>query len=196
VRPLTARDVDKRWLADGRLDDQYPYLPIQDPLPAERRRGHPKIMPVFPKDLPRQLHLSAQPATPGQASAPAPSSRRHGNSSRRPRPRRGRKSATRRLAPSTQRIPSSFKEAGDILEQSQHSSPIARVVRNRKTKKTAKKVAKRTAVLTVVSDAEEVGDAEDAEVVQGPEMPAQPVLRKTRSGRVVKPTSKVSAKTC
>jgi hypothetical protein len=117
VRPLTARDVDKRWLADGRLDDQYPYLPIQDPLPAERRRGHPKIMPVFPKDLPRQLHLSAQPATPGQASAPAPSSRRHGNSSRRPRPRRGRKSATRRLVPSTQRIPSSFKEAGDICEE-------------------------------------------------------------------------------
>ena len=65
----------------------------------------------------------------------------------------------------------------------------------RKSKTTAmkvtKRVSKRTAVSRTVPDAEEE-DAEE-EGTQD-ELPAQPILRKTRSGRVVKPTEKLAAK--
>jgi hypothetical protein len=60
LRPLTVQDVDKRWLSDSRVDQNHPYLRIQDPPAAESRCGRPRSIPIMLQALPRQLHRCMQ----------------------------------------------------------------------------------------------------------------------------------------
>jgi hypothetical protein len=212
IRPLTVEDVDKRWLSDSRVDENHPYLRIQDPPAAEASRGRPRNQPIKPASLPPGLQILLRPGRtvpaqrqpPREGAATPRRSQQQGSQSGRPRPRSGHRARsgaaqpTRRLAGSTQRLPSSF-------ETEVHSSPSVRVAQRRQTKKTTREVTRRVSKPTAVSRAVpdvEMEDVEDVEDVQEEvaiqetqeELPAQPILRKTRSGRVSKPGSKILAK--
>jgi len=61
VRSLTVHNVDKRWLANSRVDENHPYLRIQDPPAAEDRRRRPKNYPIHPRNLPKELQILTHP---------------------------------------------------------------------------------------------------------------------------------------
>lgn len=215
VRPLTVEDVDKRWLSDSRVDQNHPYLRIQDPAAALPGRGRPRNEPIKLPNLPPELQILVRPgrtapaqglrsaqgdATPRRSQQRSSQPGRQGSQSLRSRPRSGHRSRSgasapsRRLAPSTQRLPSSF-------EAQVQYSPSVRVAQKRKAKQTtqqaAKRITKRKTVSRAVLDVveEDVEDVEEEAVqVAQEELPAQPILRKTRSGRAVKPTKKILAK--
>ena len=196
VRPLTVEDVDKRWLADSRVDENHPYLRIQDPPVAEASRGRPRNQPIKPASLPAGLQILTRPGRtapaqrlqPPQGNATPGRSQQRSSQSGRPRPRSGHRGGSgrappsRRLTASTERLPSSF-------EAQVQSSPSIRVAQRRGSKTTSQKVTrrvnKRKAVSRAVSDVLEEDVEEEA---------IQAILRRTRSGRVVKPGKKLAAK--
>lgn len=207
LHPLTVEDVDKRWLADSRVDQNHPYLRIQDPPAAEATRGRPRNQPIQPASLPPGLQILMRPGrtvlaqrSPARGDATPRRSQQRSSQSGRSRPRSGHRSRSgrtapsRRLAGSTERLPSSF-------EAQVQSSPSVRVVERRKTTqnthKVTKRVIKRRTVSRAVPDVveEDVEDVEEEAVQEAQkEPPAQPILRKTRSGRVVKPGRKLADK--
>jgi hypothetical protein len=198
--PLTLHDVDKRWISNRRVDENHPYLRIQDPPPAEARRGRPRNEPIPVPLLPRQLQQRALTNPGRRAPDPAPEQgnatprRRNQRSSQQstlPRPRaghRGRGSApSRRLAGSTSRRASSWEEVPS------QSSPAARAAQRRQKKTTGGRASKRTTTRKTASQT--VVEEEDVDVEEQPEeVPPAGVLRRTRGGRITKPSAKLAAK--
>jgi hypothetical protein len=209
VRPLTVHDVDKRWISDSRVDENHPYLRIQDPPAAEDRRGRPKNHPIHPRNLPRELqiltHPSRTPRVQESQASPAngtprgtprrsqqPGSQLVRSLPRAPRARTGgrggRRQATRRLARSTERIPSNFEA---VLPEPQ-SSPAVRAAQTRRAPTTRRTTSRNVDTAAATRRTTSAGVLEEGAQVET--TMEDESLRRTHSGRVRKPARKVAEK--
>jgi hypothetical protein len=203
VVPLTLHDVDKRWISDSRVHENHPYLRIQDPPAAEALRGRPRNEPIPRELLPAQFQLKAM-RTPGRrAASPRPEQgnatprrRNLQSSQQRPRPRRGH--SGRGSAPSRRLAGSTSRRASQWEEQPSQSSPAVQAAQRRKKQTTTKRVTRcvttRNTVSRAVVEEEDMDGGEEQEEEQPEEQPAPEALRRTRTGRIGKPSAKLAAK--